>query len=115
MSQTPRGPDNMMCPLHKAKMSKVCHTCPLWMQVRGQHPNTGEQLDKWNCALAWGPVMAMDAARNSNQTTAAVEGLRNVVATNKQRSEAMPLRLASSDMNRPMIDATPKGKPRRLT
>jgi len=82
------------------------------MHVRGEHPNTGEPIDKWNCAIAWSPILTLEASRNSKQTTAAVEGLRNVVATNKQRSEASPLRLGSASAPAIEGDTMP---PRRLT
>ena len=45
MAQIPRGPDNLFCPDWKKPMSKVCHTCPLWMKLPVQDAN-GNPVDE---------------------------------------------------------------------
>ena len=50
------------------------------MQVRGEHPQTGVEVDEWGCAIAWMPVLMINAAKEQRQTAAAVESFRNVVA-----------------------------------
>lgn len=77
--QTPIGDENLVCPLHKKKMSEVCHKCPWWVHVRGRNPNTGEEVDQWNCAIAWGPMLAVNTAQQARETGAAVESFRNEV------------------------------------
>jgi hypothetical protein len=79
MTQIPHGPDNLICPLHRSKMSKVCHTCPLWVQLRGKNPNTGAEVDQWNCALASLPMLLVENAQQSRQNGAATESFRNVM------------------------------------
>lgn len=52
------------------------------------NPNTGEDLDEWDCAVAWMPMMAIEVAQKSNQTGAAVESFRNeVVKANEQNQQ----------------------------
>lgn len=68
------------CPLghtcEEARDGKL-YRCRWYVQIAGQHPQTGEQIDKWDCAIAWGPVLAVEQARNQCSTTAAVESHRN--------------------------------------
>jgi hypothetical protein len=77
MKQIPHGPDDMICPLHKKAMATVCHKCPLWTQVRGKHPQSEEEIDRWDCSLAWLPMLLIENAQQSRQTGAAVESFRN--------------------------------------
>jgi hypothetical protein len=79
MTQIPHGPDNLICPLHRSKMSKVCHTCPLWVQLRGKNPNTGAEVDQWNCSLASLPMLLVENAQQSRQNGAATESFRNTM------------------------------------
>jgi hypothetical protein len=46
--QIPRGPENQFCPDWKKVMSKVCHTCPLWMSVDVTVDN--KNISEWRCA-----------------------------------------------------------------
>jgi hypothetical protein len=77
MSQIPRGPDHLYCPHWRKKMSAVCHTCPWWVQLRGSHPGTGKEIDEWNCAVAFGPALMINVAKEARQGAAATESFRN--------------------------------------
>jgi succinyl-CoA synthetase beta subunit len=84
MGKIPHADEGRVCPLHKAEMSAVCHKCPLWVQLRGTNSNTGQEIDDWNCSLAWLPMLLVENAQQSRQTGAAVETFRNVmVALNR--------------------------------
>jgi hypothetical protein len=78
----PHGPDNLYCPLTlsaplgASKMSKVCHTCPLWMHIRGKNPNTGADVDRWSCGLAQLPILMVENAQQSRFVEGAVNELR---------------------------------------
>jgi hypothetical protein len=58
-------------------MSKVCHTCPLWMSVAGKNPNTGEDTNDWRCALQWIPFLLIESAMQTRGAAAATEDARN--------------------------------------
>jgi hypothetical protein len=75
--QRPTGPSDKVCPLHRKKMSDVCHACPLWIQVRGKHPQTEAEVDMWDCSLAWMPLLLIENSQMQRQTGAAVESFRN--------------------------------------
>lgn len=77
MTQIPRGHDHLYCPMWRKKMSAVCHTCPWWVQMRGINKNTGQEVDEWNCAIAFGPTLMIEVANESRSSGAATESLRN--------------------------------------
>lgn len=76
-NQVPRGPDNLYCPFWRKKMSSVCHTCPNWTQVRGTNPNTGAEVDSWQCAVSILPMLLINTAKETRQGAAATESFRN--------------------------------------
>ena len=51
--------------------------CSWFTEVRGRHPQTGEQIDEWGCAVTWMPVLLIDNTQQQRQTGAAVESFRN--------------------------------------
>jgi hypothetical protein len=90
MAQIPRADEGLICPLHKRDMSTVCHKCPLWVAVRGKHPQSEAIVDNWNCALAWLPVLLIENSQQQRATGAAVESFRNeMVVANADTLAAM--------------------------
>lgn len=90
MAQVPHADKGLICPLHKVDMSKVCHRCPLWVAVRGKHPQSEEIIDSWNCALAFIPVLLIENSQQQRSTSAAVESFRNeMVVANADTLAAM--------------------------
>ena len=94
MPQIPHADEGRDCPLHKVDMSKVCHRCPLWVLIRGKHPQTNEELDHWNCSLAWLPVLLIENSQQQRGTAAAVESFRNEVVKESQASNQAMAALA---------------------
>tara|TARA_R100001460_G_scaffold28848_1_gene57555 strand:+ start:1360 stop:1710 length:351 start_codon:yes stop_codon:yes gene_type:complete len=68
------------CPL----LQKECIglECAWLTQVRGTNPNTGKEVDEWECAVKWMPMLLIENSQMQRQTGAAVESFRNVVAKN---------------------------------
>ncbi len=79
--------DGEFCPLIQKKCVK--HKCAWYTCVRGTNPNTGQEVDEWNCAISWMPMMAVEIAQKSNQTGAAVESFRNEVVRANQYNQQM--------------------------
>lgn len=75
----PRGPDHLYCPHWRKKMAAVCHTCPLWTEISGTNPQTGEVVRNWNCALAHMPMLVIETSRAARSGAAATENFRNEV------------------------------------
>lgn len=77
MKQIPLGPSHLICPLHRKAMSKVCHSCPWWTQIRGKNPQSNEEIDQWNCAIGVLPMLNIEVAQQVRQGAAATESFRN--------------------------------------
>ena len=41
------------------------------------HPQTGEPVDEWGCAVTWMPMLAIENSNQQRSTSAAVESFRN--------------------------------------
>jgi hypothetical protein len=110
MNPIPRGPDHLYCPQWRKKMSAVCHTCPLWVQLRGRNPQTGDEVDSWQCSLASLPMLLIENAQQTRQNGAATESLRNeLVSASKNTIAAAETFQAIQDRKKPnLIDITPK-------
>ena len=72
--QVPNGDPDLVCPLHKASMDKVCSRCPWWQSLKGRHPQTGEEIDRWDCAIALLPLLLINTANEARQGAAATVG-----------------------------------------
>lgn len=88
--QKPHAEKGETCPFNQMDVSKVCHKCPLYIQLRGLDPQTGEPVDKWACSIALLPVLMIENSQQQRQTGAAVESFRNeMVKANRETAEAM--------------------------
>ena len=95
MVKIPHADEGVICPLHKADTSTVCHKCPWWTRVVGKNPQSEEIIDDWRCAVAVLPMLLIEGSQQTRQAGAAVETLRNELVTGM--SEAA--RIASNGPN----------------
>ena len=51
--------------------------CSWFTQIRGTHPQTGEPVDEWGCAVTWMPFLLIENSQKQRETGAAVESFRN--------------------------------------
>lgn len=79
MAQIPHADEGRNCPFNGQDCSTVCHKCPMWVQVRGTNPNTGAEMDRWDCSFALMPLLMIENSQQQRQTGAAVESFRNQV------------------------------------
>lgn len=94
MTKIPHADEGLICPFHKEDTAKVCHKCPMWVQVRGRNPQTGEEVDDWRCSLAWLPLLLIETASQTRQAGAAIESFRNeVVEANQQATRLVNQRV----------------------
>jgi hypothetical protein len=75
------------CPL--IKKDCIGLKCAWYTQVRGLNPNTGQEIDEWNCAVTWMPIMAVEIAQKENQTGAALESFRNEVVKGNEQNQQL--------------------------
>ena len=73
------------CPLNGFEPCKGLD-CAWFIQVRGNNPNTGEEVDDWGCSIAWLPTLLIENASQSRQTGAAVESFRNEMVKSNESS-----------------------------
>ena len=76
------------CPLIKKDCIQT--KCAWFTQVRGTHPQTGQEVDEWGCAISWMPVLLIENSQQQRQTGAAVESFRNeMVSANQQTIQTL--------------------------
>jgi hypothetical protein len=65
------------CPLIKDKCKQL--DCAFFLQVRGNHPQTGAPVDEWDCAIKWLPVLMIENTNTARGTQKATESMRNEI------------------------------------
>ena len=73
MARIPRGDEDLVCPFHQKSMAEVCHKCPMWVAIRGTDPQTGQEIDDWNCSFYWMPKLVIETAQQSRQAGASTD------------------------------------------
>jgi hypothetical protein len=69
-----------ICPLLSSGGKKVkCieHDCHLWTHIIGRNPQTGAEMDRWDCAISWLPVLLVENAGEQRKTQASIQHLNN--------------------------------------
>lgn len=87
----PLGPEDLDCPFWREPMVNRCHWCPLWTKVTGKHPQTGADIDKWDCAIGLIPITQIENSMMQRQTGAAIENFRNEVVLRKPNINYKPM------------------------
>lgn len=79
MMKPAHATDGTYCPLWRKPRSKVCHTCAWYIQVIGKNPQTGQDINEWNCSITFMPLLQIETTKSERETTATVQELRNEV------------------------------------
>lgn len=66
---------NNYCPLIKKEC--IQNKCAWYTHIRGINPNTGQEVDEWNCTISWLPMLLIENSQQQRSTGAAVESFRN--------------------------------------
>ncbi len=63
------------CPLIK----KPCRglKCLWFTQLVGKHPQTGKNIDEWDCAMKWLPILMIENTKETMSLAASIDSLRN--------------------------------------
>jgi hypothetical protein len=87
------------CPL--IKKDCVGLTCAWFTRVQGYDMNTGNQVDEYQCAISWLPMLLIENSGQQRQTGAAVESFRNeMVKANEVNTQLL---LATSESQQPKL------------
>lgn len=91
MEGFPAPPKDKYCPYWRKRMSSVCPTCIKWIRIRGTCPNTGREVEGFQCSDVAQFMGTLEVSQQVRQGAAATESMRNVVAkavvTNVQIAE----------------------------
>ena len=93
------------CPLLKEDC--IQFKCAFWTHVRGKHPQSNQELDEYDCAVRWLPVMLIENAQQTRQAGAAIESFRNQVV-----NQQMVLNKVGTMLGSPVVgirELPPKG------
>jgi hypothetical protein len=63
--------------LKATKRGEAPIKCSQWRKVSGKNPQSGADLDHWDCTFGWGPTLQLEQARVNFSLGGAVESLRN--------------------------------------
>jgi hypothetical protein len=77
------------CPL--IKKDCIGLTCAWFTRVQGYDSNTGNQVDEYQCAIAWMPMLLIENSGQQRQTGAAVESFRNEMVKSNETSQKVLL------------------------
>ena len=87
------------CPL--IKKDCVGLTCAWYTRVQGYDMNSGSQVDNYECAISWLPMLLIENSGQQRQTGAAVESFRNeMVKANEVNTQLL---LAASEPQQPKL------------
>ena len=51
--------------------------CGWFIQIRGKHPQTGDEVDEYGCTMALMPMLMIENSRQTSQAGSAIESFRN--------------------------------------
>jgi hypothetical protein len=74
------------CPLDGFKPCRQLE-CAWFMKIRGNNPNTGEEVDEYGCSMAWLPMLMIENSQQQRSTGAAVESFRNEMVKSNENSQ----------------------------
>ena len=77
------------CPL--LKKDCIGLQCAWMTRVQGVDTNTGNQVDEYQCAIAWMPMLLIENSGQQRQTGAAVESFRNEMVKSNETSQKVLL------------------------
>jgi hypothetical protein len=85
------------CPL--IKKDCIGLTCAWYTRVQGYDVNTGNQVDNYECAISWLPMLLIENSGQQRQTGAAVESFRNEMVKSNEQSQQLLLATAGIMQN----------------
>ena len=89
------------CPL--IKKDCVGLTCAWYTRVQGYDMNSGAQVDSYECAIAWMPMLLIENSGQQRQTGSAVESFRNEMVKANEVNTKLILAAASGETQQPKL------------
>lgn len=57
----------------------VPHQCRFWVHILGKNPQTDENINHEDCAIAWNPTLQIEGAQMTRQASAEINEVRKAV------------------------------------
>ncbi len=77
----PQASPGSNCPQYRKDVSKVCHKCEWYINIKGNHPQSGDQIDQWGCAITFNALIGVGIVQSIENRVgglqAATESFRN--------------------------------------
>ena len=89
------------CPL--IKKDCVGLTCAWFTRVQGYDMNSGSQVDNYECAISWLPMLLIENSGQQRQTGAAVESFRNEMVKANEVNTKLIFAAASGESQQPKL------------
>lgn len=90
------------CPLIKKDCVQL--QCAWFTCLRGTHPQTGQEIDEWMCAISAMPMLQIENAKETRQGAAATESFRNEMVKAQEQSINVLAAIASAPTNPKLIE-----------
>jgi len=88
------------CPLNNFEPCKQMD-CAWFIELRGNHPQTGEEIAEWGCSMSMLPVLLIENGRQTSHTGAAIESFRNEMV--KANNNSLELMVAAAEGRKPKV------------
>ncbi len=75
------------CPLIQKKCKE--HKCKFYIQLMGKNPNTGEDVNRFDCAVSWLPMLLIEGSQQTRQAGSAIESFRNEMVKLNENSQKL--------------------------
>lgn len=75
--------------------------CRFWVTVIGKDPQTGQEINNGDCAMAWTPILLIENSKVNRETGSAVESFRNEMVRANESSQQ--LLLATAQVQAPRL------------
>ena len=76
--------------------------CAWFTQIRGQNPQSGEEVDEWGCAVTWLPMLLIENSQKQRQTGAAVESARNESVRDNEENRRLLKQVTTAILQNPI-------------
>jgi hypothetical protein len=86
------------CPIIKDECMQL--KCAWFTKVEGYNINTGKQIEEWNCAMTFIPMLLVENSGMERQTGAAVESFRNEMVKSNEATQKIFTNMISMASNR---------------
>lgn len=78
--------------------------CKFFCKIQGKDTNTGKDIEEWNCAIAFLPLLLIENSGQQRQTGAAVESFRNEMVKANDATRQMLLGQAGGPSTPPLLE-----------